>query len=345
MAKKKTIVESSNEIIDDLKKKIYKPIYILTGDESFYIDLISDFIADNVLTDSEKAFNQTIVYGKDVDVKAIIETSRRFPMMSNHQVVIVKEAQLIKKLEELEIYVKAPQPSTILVICHKLTPNTKVGEKVKKMFSLVGKSGVLFESKRLYDNQIPAWINNHLNQVGVGISPQSAELLKDYLGNDLSKIVNELDKLIITLPSGSKKITTEHIEQNIGISKDFNRFELVNAIGSRDILRVNRIVDYFAKNPSANPFVLTISSIYQLFNKIFSVHFIQDKTERNLAVQLGVNPFFVSDYTKAARIYNPKKCVQVFSLLREYDMRSKGVNNNMVDSGELLKELVFKIMH
>lgn len=345
MAKRRTLADTSAELIDDLKKKIYKPIYILSGDESYYIDLISDYISDNVLSESEKAFNQTIVYGKDVDVKAIIESARRFPMMANHQVVIVKEAQLIKKLEDLEVYVKAPQPSTILVICHKLLPGGKAGEKVKKMFSLAGKNGVLFESKRLYDNQIPAWINSHLGKVGVGISPQSAELLTEYLGNDLSKIVNELDKLIITLPAGSKKITTDHIEQNIGISKDFNRFELVNAIGTRDIIRANRIADYFAKNPAANPFVLTISSIFQFFNKVFSIHFIQDKSERNLAVQLGVNPYFVSDYIKAARIYNPKKCVQVFSILRQYDLRSKGVNNDNVDAGELLKELVFKIMH
>jgi DNA polymerase-3 subunit delta len=345
MAKRKTLADESAELIEELKKKIYKPIYILTGDESYYIDVISDFIADNVLGEAEKAFNQSILYGKDLDIKTIIETSRRFPMMSNYQVVIIKEAQLIKKLEELEIYIKSPQKSTILVICHKLSPGAKPGEKLKKFFTLASKIGLVFESKRLYDNQVPFWITSYLAQKGVGIMPQSAELLKDYLGNDLSKVVNELDKLTITLPAGTKKITTEHIEQNIGISKDFNRFELNNAIGVRDVVKVNRIADYFAKNPSANPFVLTSTALYQLFSKVFTYHFLPDKSERAVAVKLGVNPFFVSDYIKAAKIYNPRKCVQIFGLLREYDMRSKGVNNDSVDHGELLKELVYKIMH
>jgi DNA polymerase-3 subunit delta len=213
------------------------------------------------------------------------------------------------------------------------------------LFTLASKVGVVFESKRLYDYQIPAWIVDYLKPLGVTISPQSAELLKDFLGNDLSKVVNELDKLIITLPTTTKQITADHVEQNIGISKDFNRFELNNAIGRRDIVTTNRIVDFFAKNPNVNPLILTMSSLYQFFNKVFTYHFLPDKNERMVAVKLGVNPFFVSDYSKAARIYNPKKCVQIFSLLREYDMRSKGVNNESVNHGELLKELVFKIMH
>ncbi|MDY0253523.1 MAG: DNA polymerase III subunit delta [Tenuifilaceae bacterium] len=345
MAKRKTIADTSAEIINDLKKKIYKPVYILSGDEHYYIDVISDFIAEDVLSESEKAFNQTIAYGKDIDVNAIIEISRRFPMMANHQVVIVREAQQIKKLEELEVYLKAPQKSTILVICHKLAPGAKVGAGLKKLFTLAGKVGVYFESKRLYDNQVPAWIASFLSQKGLTLSPASAELLKDYLGNDLNKIANELEKLIITLADGQSKITTEHIERNIGISKDFNRFELTNALGARDVLKANRIVDYFAKNPGPNPMVLSTMAIYQYFSKVFKCHFIADKSERNLAVVLGVNPFFVSDYVKASRIYNPRKCVQVFELLREYDLRSKGVNNDSVDNGELLKELVYKILH
>ena len=345
MAAKKSLANASAEIIDDLKKKIYKPVYFLTGDEAYYIDLISDYIAENVLAESEKAFNQTIVYGKDVTTQAIIEISRRFPMMSNHQVVIVKEAQQIKNIEDLEVYFNAPQKSTILVICQKLQPNVKVREKAKKAISLAAKIGLVFESKRLYETQIPGWISDYLTIKGIGITPQSSELLKDYLGNDLSKIANELEKLIITLPDGAKKITTDHIEQNIGISKDFNRFELTNALAKRDVMKVNRVVDYFAKNPGANPFVLTTMAIYGFFLKVFSCHFIADKSERNLAVQLSVNPFFVGDYTRAARVYPAKKCVQIFSLLREYDMRSKGVNNSSIDHGELLRELVFKIIH
>ena len=328
-----------------LNKKIFKPIYVLVGDETYYIDVISDYIEENVLSESEKAFNQTILYGKDTNVGSIIEISRRFPMMANQQVVVVKEAQLIKKLEDLEVYVKAPQPSTILVLCIKQNPGIKTGEKVKKLFSQIAKIGVVFESKRLYEYQIPDWITTYLSKSGVSISPQSAELLKDYLGNDLSKIVNELDKLTITLPEGTKKITTEHIEQNIGISKDYNRFELNNAISNRDVVKANRIVDYFARNPGPNPLVLTTISLYQHFNKVFTYHFLKDKSERAVALKLGINPFFVKDYLRAAKLYSPKKCVDIFSLLREYDMRSKGVNNDSVDSGELLRELVFKIIH
>jgi DNA polymerase III subunit delta len=345
MAKRKTIADLSAELIDDLKKRIYKPIYILSGDEHYYIDVISDYIAENVLSESEKAFNQTIIYGKDVEVGAVIEISRRFPMMANQQVVIVREAQQIKKMEELEVYIKAPQKSTILVICHKLNPGNKIPEKVKKVYALAAKLGVQIDSKRLYDNQVPPWITEYLTQKGYSISPTSAELLKDFLGNDLSKIANELDKLIITLPDGIKKITTDHIEQNIGISKDYNRFELTKALGQRDVLKANRIADYFAKNPGPNPMLLSTMAIYQYFNKVFKYHFIQDKSERSLAVAFGVNPFFVSDYVRAARIYNPRKCVQIFELLRQYDLRSKGVNNDSTDGGELLKELVYKIMH
>jgi DNA polymerase-3 subunit delta len=345
MAKKTSLADASAEVIGELKKKIYKPIYILTGDEHYYIDVIADFIAENVLIESEKAFNQTVLYGKDIDVKNIIEVSRRFPMMANHQVVIIKEAQQVKKLEDLEVYFNAPQKSTILVICHKLAPGGKAGEKLKKVFGMASKIGLLFDSKRLYDYQIPNWITDFLMQSGVTISPTSSELLKDYLGNDLSKIANELEKLIITLPAGTKKITNDHIEQNIGISKDYNRFELTKALGQRDVMRANRIADYFAKNPGPNPLVLTNVAIYQYFIKIFKYHFLNDKSERALALEFSVNPFFVSDYVKAARIYHPRKCVQIFELLREYDMRSKGVNNESADHGELLKEMVYRIMH
>lgn len=345
MVKRKTIVETSADIISDLKKKIYKPVYVLSGDEHYYIDLISDFIAQNVLAESEKAFNLTTLYGKDLEVKTIIETSRRFPMMANHQVVIVKEAQQIKKFEELDVYIKAPQKSTILVICHKLVPGVKLKAKVKQLYTAAGKIGVFIDSKRLYDNQVPTWISNFLSQKGFSIAPKSAELLNEFLGNDLSRVVNELDKLIVTMPSGVTQITTEHIEQNIGISKDFNRFELNSALGQRNVVKVNRIVDHFAKNPAANPFVLSVNSIHQYFVKVFKSHFINDKSNRNLAVQLGINPFFASEYVRASKIYNPRKCVQIFEILRQYDLKSKGVDNESVDHGDLLKEMVFKMMH
>jgi DNA polymerase-3 subunit delta len=345
MAKRRSSEDACADIISELSKKIYKPIYFLTGDEHYFIDLISDYISENVLSESEKAFNQITIYGRDASISSIIETSRRFPMMANHQVVVVKEAQLIKNLEDLEVYLKAPQKSTVLVICNKLAPGASLSSKVKKAFDLAGKIGISFESKRLYDYQVPAWIAKHLTSKGIEISPTSGELLKDHLGNDLSKIANELEKLIITLPTGTKRITPEHIEQNIGISKDFNRFELNKMVGQRDILRANRIVDYFSKNQTANPLAATIISLFQYFNKIFTYHFIADKSERNASIKLDIHPFFISEYKQAATLYPPRKCIQVFSLLREYDMRSKGLNNESVDQGELLRELIFKIIH
>jgi DNA polymerase III subunit delta len=280
-------------------------------------------------------------------VPAVINAARRFPMMSNYQVLIVKEAQNIKKLEDLEIYLKAPQKSTILVICHKLNQGSAKGksDKTRKLMTMVEKIGVLFESKMLYDNQIAGWITQYLAEKGVSIAPVPANLLNEFLGNDLSKISNELEKLIITLPQDSKKITVEHIERNIGLSKDFNRFELTKAIGERNILKVNRIADHFAKNPSSNPLTLSLSSLYQYFVKIFRYHFLKDKSTGNVASELGVNPFFIDEYKNAARIYNPRKCVEIFSLLRDYDLRAKGLNNDTTEDGELLRELVFKIMH
>lgn len=347
MAKRKSSIEAYAEVINELKKKIYKPIYFLTGDEAYYIDKITDYIADNVLEESEKAFNQTILYGKDVDVPAVINAARRFPMMSNYQVIIVKEAQNIKKLEDLEIYLKAPQKSTILVICHRLKSGDSKGksEKTKKVMALADKLGVLFESKKLYDYQIPSWITQYLAEKGISIPPVPANLLNEYLGTDLSKMANELDKLIITLPSDVKKITAEHIEKNIGFSKDYNRFELTKSLGLRDVLKVNRIADYFAKNPGGNPLTLSLTSIYQYFVKIFRFHFLKDKSQAAVASELGVNIFFVDEYKNAAKIYNPRKCVDIFAMLREYDMRAKGLNNDSTDEGELLRELVWKIMH
>ncbi|BDX36880.1 DNA polymerase III subunit delta [Tenuifilaceae bacterium CYCD] len=346
MAKQNLTLDSYVKILDELKNKIFKPIYFLTGDEAYYIDKISDYISDNVLTEEEKAFNQSIIYGKDISVADVINSARRFPMSSNYQVIIVKEAQNIKNLSELEIYLKAPQPSTILVICHKPKSDGKgKSDRLTKVTNLVKQKGVFFESKKLYDYQIPDWIINYLKQKGIKIDLVAANLLNEYLGNDLSKISHELEKLIITLPPDNKQITSQNIEQNIGISKDFNRFELTKALGEKNVLKANRIVDYFAHNANANPFVLTISAIHQYFVKIFRLHFLKDKSKESIARELGINPFFTGEYENAIKKYDPKKCIEIFAILRDYDMRSKGVNNNTTDHGELLRELVFKILH
>ncbi len=328
------------DIIKNLENKIYKPIYFLYGEESFYIDKITDFIAANVLDEAEKAFNQTILYGKDLLIEDVINAAKRFPMMANHQVIIVKEAQNLKSIDNLIYYAEQPLKSTILVFNYKY----KSLDKRKKIYKVLVKNSVLFESKKLYENQIPAWINNYLKEKKYSISQVSSKLLTDFLGTDLSKISNELDKLIISLPENTQ-ITPEHIEKNIGISKDYNTFELQNAIQDQNILKANRIIDHFARNPKENPFILIIISLFSYFSKILSYHFLKDKSKNNVASVLRVNPYFVQDYVTAAKRYNTKKVVSVISLLREYDMKAKGYNNISTSHKDLLRELIFKILH
>jgi DNA polymerase III subunit delta len=340
-----------NTIMSDLKKKTYRPVYFLMGDEPYFIDMISDHIEQNVLDESEKEFNQTVLYGRDVTTADVIGAAKRFPMMSQYQVIIVKEAQdikdLIKKEKEdkkdktkssFETYIENPLSSTILVFCYKY----KSIDKRTAVAKLIEKNSVLFESKKLYDNQVPDWINNYLKSKGFTINQRAAGLLSEYLGTGLSKITNELDKLIINLPPKAE-ITTEHIQTNIGISKDYNVFELQSCIGKKEVLKVNRIINYFAANPKDNPMVMTVSSLYGYFSKILTYHFLTDK--KAAASALGVHPFFVKDYEIAAKNYSVGKLKSIFSYLRDYDLKSKGVDNGSATESELLKEMVFKILH
>lgn len=330
------------QIISDLKNKIYKPIYFLSGDEPYFIDLITKYIHDNVLTDAEKSFNQSVLYGKETDIHTVINAAKRFPMMANYQVVIVKEAQNIKNIDDLIHYAQNPLKSTLLVINYKY----KTLDKRKKLYKALNEKGILFESKKLYDNEIPGWINAYLKTKNRTIDPSAGMLLTEYLGNDLSKVANELNKLIITLPDGEYNITTSHIERNIGISKDYNNFELHKALTQRNVLKANRIVNYFGHNPKDNPFTMTIATLYHFYSKVLTYHFIKDKrNRRDVAATLKVPPFFIGDYEKAAKNYNPKKTVEVISLLREYDLKSKGYKNVSTSHGELLKELVYRILH
>ncbi len=329
------------EIISDLKKRIYKPVYFLAGDEPYYIDLITDFIAEKVLSDEEKAFNQVIIYGEETSVNLIIETSRRFPMMASHQVVIVKEAQALKKIEDLAIYLDKPLLSTILVLNYKY----KVIDKRTKLYKALDTQGVYFESMRLRDYQVPPWIERYLMTKGIKINPDASAMLTEFLGADLHKIVNELDKLLITLPAGKPLITTSLIEKNIGISKDYNNFELQKAIGEKNILKANMIVRYFTENPNDNPVTLTIASLFSLFTKILTYHYLTDRSKNNVASVLKIHPFFVKDYEISATKYNATKTIQIISLLRTYDMKTKGFGDVSTDQGDLLKELVYKILH
>lgn len=328
------------EIILSLKQKDFRPVYFLTGEESFYIDKISDYISKNVLEQSEKDFNQHVFYGKDSEVRNIISAAKQFPLMGNYTVVIVKEAQELKNIELFEEYFNNPLKSTILVICFK---NKKV-DKRKKFGKELAKKTLLFESKKLYENQIVDWIQKHISQFNYKIDLKAAQLLAQNTGTSLSKINNELEKLMIILQKG-ETITSDIIEKNIGISKDYNVFELNNALSKRDVLKANRIVNYFENNIKDNPLVVTVASLFNHFQKILIYHTLNDKSKTNVASALKINPFFVNDYVLASRNYSKKQLLNIFTLLRTYDLKSKGVDNKSSNDGQLLKELIFQILH
>jgi DNA polymerase-3 subunit delta len=332
---------SFEEIMSDLKNRIYKPVYFLTGDEPYYIDIITDYIEEKVLSDDEKAFNQIILYGEETSVSEVTDTARRFPMMSNQQVVIVKEAQSLKKIEDLVYYIENPLQSTILVINYKY----KTLDKRTRLYKMTDSKAVFFESNRLRDYQVPQWIERYLMQKGITIEPDASAMLTEYLGTDLHKIVNELDKLLITIPSDKQAITTTLIGNNIGISKDFNNFELQKAVSEKNIYKANLIVHYFADNPKDNPVNLTIASLFSFFSKLLTYHYLSDRSRNNVASILKINPFFVRDYEDAALKYGARNTIDIISLLRTYDMKSKGYGDLSSTPGDLLKELIYKILH
>lgn len=329
------------KIINDIKAGNIKPIYFLMGDEPYYIDKLSDYIEDNVLTEDEKGFNQTVLYGRDATIEDIVSTAKRYPMMAERQVVIVKEAQdLIKTIDRLESYAENPMPSTVLVICYKY----KTLDKRKKVTKNITKSGVVFESKKMYDNQVGQWITRVLQGKGIAIEPKANAMLVEFLGNDLSKIIKELEKLQIVLPKGTS-ITAKLIEENIGFSKDFNNFELLNAVGSKNQLKAYQIVQYFSENEKANPMVVTTSSVFSFYVKLLKYHGLKDKNPKNVATVLGVHPFFLKDYDVALRNYPMKKVSQIIATLRNIDIKSKGVGANAMPSHDLYKEMLVAIFN
>jgi DNA polymerase-3 subunit delta len=329
------------EILRDLKNKIYKPIYLLHGEEEYFIDVITDFIAENVLDEADREFNQTILYGKDVDAAGIVDTALRYPMMANYQVIIVKEAQVMNDLEDLLDYAKDPVKSTILVLSHK----HKTFDARKGLARQIKSSGVVFRSDRLYENQVPAWINRQLKEKGISIEPEAARLLTASVGTDLSKIQNEIGKLVLNLRAGDV-INLDLIEENIGISKDFNIFELQKAMGKGDMYRVNLICRHFGANPRSYPFMLTVAMLYRFFAKLLIFHSLKMRAkDTDVAAELSVSPYFVKEYREAANYFNSRKVKEAISLLREYDMKFKGVNNVSATEGELLREMMFRIMY
>lgn len=339
-SKKSETLDEVKQLVADIKKKNLKPIYFLMGEEPYYIDKISDFIEDNVLSEDERGFNQMVLYGRDVSIDDIVANAKRFPMMAEYQVIVVKEAQdLSRTIENLVNYAKQPQPSTILVMNYKY----KTIDKRKSLYKTLNKMGVVYESKKLYENQIADWIKRLLGTKGYTIAPKASQMLVEFLGTDLSKISNELDKLQIVLPKGTQ-ISPEAIEENIGISKDFNNFELRKAIGARDIKKAHQIITYFSENPKDNPMVVTVALLFNFFSQLLYLHGMMDKSPRNVASSLKINPYFVNEYILAAKNYPMRKVSEVVSVLRQFDMKSKGVDANAVPQGDLLKELMIRIM-
>ncbi|UAM98956.1 DNA polymerase III subunit delta [Polaribacter litorisediminis] len=327
-------------ILSDIKKGNIKPIYFLMGEEPYYIDIISDYIEKNVLEESEKGFNQQVMYGRDTEIEDIISTAKRYPMMAERQVLIIKEAQdLSRHIDKLVGYAENPQPTTVLVLNYKY----KKLDKRKKLHKAIAKSGLVYESKKLYDNQVGDWILRVLSVKKYKIEPKASQMLVEFLGTDLSKIANELEKLMLILPKGSI-ISDKDIEDNIGISKDFNNFELKKAVGEKNILKVNRIINYFAENPKKNPLVMTISLLNNYFTQLLLLHGLKDKSKSSVAKNLGVNPYFVDEYFSAAKNYPMRKVAQVIAFLRDADVKSKGVGASQ-SHRDLLKELLFKILH
>ncbi len=327
-------------IISDIKNGNIKPIYFLMGEEPYYIDKISEYIENNVLDEAERGFNQIVMYGRDVAIDEIVSSAKRYPMMAERQVIIVKEAQdLAHSIDKLESYAENPQLTTVLVLNYKY----KKLDKRKKIYKAIAKNGLIYESKKLYENQVSDWIRRILSGKKYQIEPKASQMLVEFLGTDLSKISNELDKLTTVLPVETI-INAAHIEENIGISKDFNNFELRKAVGEKNIVKANRIINYFAENPRKHPLVMTISLLNSFFTQLLSYHGLKDKSRAMVAKTLGVSPYFVGDYVSASKNYPMRKVAQVIALLRNADVKSKGVGANQTQR-DILKELIFKILH
>lgn len=334
-------MEEVVKIINDIKAGNIKPIYFLMGEEPYYIDRITEYMEQNLLTEEEKGFNQMVLYGRDTTIDDIVANAKRYPMMAERQVVIVKEAQeLSRTIDQLEKYAENPQPTTVLVIAYKY----KTLDKRKKLTKTLEKKAVVFESKKMYENQVGQWIKNVLKNRGYGIEPKAMAMLVEFLGNDLSRIANELTKLEIILPKDST-ITPNHIEENIGFSKEFNVFEFRKAIGEKNQFKAYQIANYFGQNQKDNPIVMTNALVFSFFSSVLQYHGLKDKSASNVAKILRVSPYFIDDYITAARNYPMKKVSTIISKLRDVDVKSKGVGANGLPQGDLLKEMLVNIFN
>jgi len=339
MAKLEITIDS---IIRELKKNEFHPIYYLMGEEPYYIDKISEYIATTILTEEEREFNQTIFYGSETDIATIITTAKRYPMMSTHQIIIVKEAQNLKNVDELCHYLQKPQLSTILVFCHK----NGVLDRRKKLISLIEKYGILYESKKIRDSQLPNFISNYLKKKSITIETKATEILSEFVGGNLSRLTSELEKLIITLPQQKNHITSEQIEKNIGISKDYNNFELKNALIEKNIFKANQIIKYFEGNPKNNPLQMTLSLLFNFFSNLMIAYYAPLKNEQGITIQLNLkNSWQAKEYITAMQRYSGVKVMKIIAEIRYSDAKSKGIGNSSQTNGEILKELVYKIIH
>jgi DNA polymerase-3 subunit delta len=329
------------KIVNDIKAGNIKPIYFLMGEEPYYIDKLAEYIEKNILSEEEKGFNQTVLYGRDVSVDDVVSAAKRYPMMADRQVIIVKEAQdLSRTIDKLETYASNPMETTVLVFCYKY----KTLDKRKKVTKLLGQKGLVYESKKLYENQVGDWIKRVLSGKGYSIEPKANAMLVEFLGTDLSKINNELEKLQIILPKGTA-ITPTHIEENIGFSKDYNVFELRKAIGERNQVKAYKIAENFAHNPKDYPLVMTTGLVFGFFIQLLKYHGLKDKNPKNVATAIGVNPYFLKEYDLAIKNYPMRKVSQVVSALRDIDVKSKGVGANALPQSDLLKEMLYKIFN
>ena len=326
-------------ILNEIKAGDIRPLYFLMGEEAFFIDQISTFIETSVLDETQRGFDQTVLYGKDTSIDAIVSSAKRFPMLAARQVIVVKEAQnLSRTIEDLLTYVKNPQQTTTLVICYKY----KSIDKRKALYKALSKAHVVFESKKIYDSNIPSWISGELQKMNLKITPKASYLLSEFLGNDLAKISNELSKLQLVM-GDNDLITPELIQINIGISKDFNNFELQKAIAQLDQKKAYQIVRYFSQNPNQHPMVLTVATLYSFFSKLMILHTVNDRNPKVLSRAIGVNPYFLNDYTAAAKNFPMRRISSVFQTLRTIDVKSKGVGANLKPL-DLYQELIFRIL-
>ena len=340
MAKKEISYES---ICKEIAERKFSPIYVLMGEEPFFIDQITDLLIENVLAEEERDFNQSIFYGADADAVSVINAARRFPMMSEYQLIVVKEAQLMRDIELLNAYAKHPLSSTVLVINYKY----KTLDRRKSLAAAVEKNGILFESKKIPDYKMPGYITGLLQQRSLAIDAKAAQMLSDFLGNDLNRLSKELDKLAIVMAQmGSKRVTPELVERNIGISKEYNNFELIKALATKDVLKANRIAQYFEKNPKTNPLQMTLAVLFNFFSNLLIAYYSKDRSEAGLMAALGLRSAFqLKDYQMGMRHYSAMKVFLSIGEIRKADAASKGVDNASASDADLLKELLYKIMH